>query len=194
MGCRWSDVDAETLSHVHGVEVVNGESRTGPLAGWPFWVELVNRGLRVTAVGGSDEHTPEETADRRIGTPATVVFATELSERAIVAGLKSGRVYIRTKGPDGPRLDFSAESDGRRYEMGQVVPPVSRLTLRATVANAAGQQVTWIKNGNALSSAPLPASDALVLETAALPGDWFSVIVRAGEDPTAFGNPIYIGH
>jgi hypothetical protein len=83
-----------------------------------FWVDLLNRGMHVTAVGGSDDHSPEETADRQIGTPATVVFAAELSERAIVDGLKAGRVYIRTKGPGGPHLDRSAESGGRRYEMG----------------------------------------------------------------------------
>lgn len=34
-----------------------------------------------------------------LGTPATVVWARELSEDAIVEGLKAGRVYLRTRGP-----------------------------------------------------------------------------------------------
>jgi hypothetical protein len=112
MGCGWNDTDAETLSTVHGVEVVNGGSASGELAGWDFWVDLLNRGLQVTAVGGSDEHTPEDMANGRLGSPATVVFAEELSEQAIVAGLKAGRVYIRTEGPDGPQLDFQRSPMG----------------------------------------------------------------------------------
>jgi hypothetical protein len=193
MGCGWNSLDPETLPTVHGVEVVNGDSASGALAGWPFWVDLLNRGLHVTAVGGSDEHTPEETANRRLGRPATVVFATELSEQAIVAGLKAGRVYVRTNGPDGPHLDFSAEGDGQRYEMGQVVQRAGRLTLRATVTKATGQQVVWIKNGKTLSVVSVPVTGELALETATLPGDWFTIVVRAGDVPTAFANAIFIG-
>jgi hypothetical protein len=193
MGCGWSDVDANTLSNVHGVELVNGTATTGPLAGWPFWVDLLNRGLHFTAVGGSDEHSPEETSDRRVGTPATVVFAAELSERAIVDGLKSGRVYIRTRGPDGPQLDFSADSGGRRYEMGQVISGAGRITLSANLTNAAGQQVVWIRNGRTAGVASVPAAGQLTLATTAAPGDWFTIVVRDGEEPTVFANAIYIG-
>ena len=164
----------------------------GPLAGWPFWIGLLNRGLHVTAVGGSDEHTPEETRDRQIGTPATVVYAAELSERAIVDGLKSGRVYIRTKGPDGPQLDFSADVGGRRYEMGQAIPDRGHVTLRASVVRAAGEQVVWIKNGETLGTASVPAAGDLVFETMASPGDWFTIVVRAGDEPTAFANAIFV--
>jgi hypothetical protein len=192
MGCRWFDTDGETLASVQGVEVVNGDSATGPLAGWAFWADLLNRGFRLTAVGGSDEHTPEEAADRQIGTPATVVFAEELSEPAIVAGLRAGRVYIRTKGPGGPRLDFSAEADGRRYEMGQAIQRADPITLRVALTNATGQQVVWIKNGNALRTDSVPATGELAFETATRPGDWFTVVVRAGGTPTVFANAISI--
>jgi hypothetical protein len=192
MGCQWSALDAETLSHVQGVEVVNAERSTGPQAGWPVWVDLLKRGFRMTAVGGSDEHTPEEGADRQIGTPATVVYASELSEPAIVAGLKSGRVYVRTRGPDGPELDFSANIQGRRYEMGQVIPQPGSVTLKAIVTRAIGQQVVWIKNGDVLSEADLPPTGELALETAASPGDWFTVVVRQRDDPTVFANAVFV--
>jgi hypothetical protein len=193
MGCRWDHADAGTLSHVEGVEVLNGTARTGPQAGWPFWADLLNRGYRLTAVGGSDEHTPEEPHDRRIGTPTTVVFASELSERAIVAGLKSGRVYIRTRGPDGPRLEFFAESGGRRYDMGEVVPATRKITLRANVAGAPMQRVTWIRNGKPIGASDIPESGDLLLDSDTNPGDWFTLVVHdAGGDPTVFANAIYV--
>jgi hypothetical protein len=193
MGCRWDHVDPDTLSQVQGVEVLNGTIRTGPLAGWPFWADLLNRGYRLTAVGGSDEHTPEETTDGRIGTPTTVVFASELSERAIVAGLKSGRVYIRTKGPNGPRLEFFAESGGQQYEMGDVVPTARKVTLRANVSDAPGQQVTWIKNGKPIGTSPISDNGGdLLFESDTTLGDWFTLVVNDGGDPTVFANAIYV--
>jgi hypothetical protein len=192
MGCGWNDTDADTLSQVHGVELVNGTSTTGASAGWPFWIDLLNRGLRVTAVGGSDDHTPEEAADRRIGTPATVVYAAELSERAIVEGLKSGRVYIRTKGPDGPRLDFWAETEGRRYEIGAVIQRADDVTLHVTIVNATGQQLIWVKNGQEIGVSSVPPSGELVYKTATAPGDWFTVVARDRDEPTVFANAIFV--
>jgi predicted metal-dependent phosphoesterase TrpH len=192
MGCRWNDLDAGTLAHVHGVEVVNADRRSGPAAGWTVWAKLLNRGFRVTAVGGSDEHTPEETANRRLGTPATVVYASELSEVAIVAGLKSGRAYIRTEGPDGPELDFSASVQGHHYEMGQVIPRAGPIRLNAMVGHAIGQRVAWIRNGDVLSESTVPQAGDLALETIASPGDWFTVVVGEGDDPTVLGNAIYV--
>jgi hypothetical protein len=193
MGCRWEHADAGTLSHVQGIEVLNGTTRTGPQAGWPFWADLLNHGYRLTAVGGSDEHTPEEPNDRRLGTPTTVVFASELSEPAIVAGLKSGRVYVRTTGPDGPRLDFFAESDGRRYEMGQVIQATRKVALRANVSNAPGQRVTWIRNGKSIGESEIPNTGDVRIESDSKAGDWFTLIVHnAAGDPTVFANAIYI--
>jgi len=190
MGCRWSAIDAATLPLISGVEVVNGGTKTGPRAGWPVWVDLLNKGLHVTAIAGSDEHTADDT--HRIGTPATMVYASELSEPAIVAGLKSGRVYIRANGPNGPALDFSANANGRRYEMGDVIERAGALTLTATVANAEGQRLVWIKNGEEIGTAIVPPSGTIALDVTGRPGDWFSLVVRDGSDPTVFANAIYI--
>jgi hypothetical protein len=195
MGCRWSELDADTLAQINGVEVVNADRRTGALSGWPIWADLLKRGARVTAVGGSDEHTPGESGDRQLGTPATVVYAADLSEPAIVAGLKSGRVYIRTHGPNGPELDFSAEVDGRRYEMGQTVPHAGPITLKAVIKFAAGQHIEWIRNGDAVvREALIPQGGEVTLDIEARPGDWFSLVVRKSDgDPTVFANAIFVG-
>jgi predicted metal-dependent phosphoesterase TrpH len=188
MGCRWDHVDAATLSMVQGVEVVNDTSS----AGWAFWAELLNRGFHLTAVGGSDEHTPENTTDRRIGRPATVVFAGELSERAIVDGLRSGRVYIRTRGVEGPGLDLFATIGEQRYEMGSEMPVSKTVTLHAHLTGAIGQRVSWIRNGKSIAETSVPANADMTLECDAHAGDWFTVVVRDGDTPTVFANAIYV--
>src|SRR5262249_44363569 len=100
MGCGWtSGTTPDIMRRVNGIEVVNGDRVEGPLSGWPFWAKMLNAGYHLTAIGGSDEHTADETRDRSIGTPATVVYAEELSETALLDGLRKGNVYVRTRGP-----------------------------------------------------------------------------------------------
>jgi hypothetical protein len=194
MGCGWNDDDPETMRAAGAVEIVNGDTVEGDLAGWPFWARQLNRGHRLVAIGGSDEHTPDESVDRRIGTPATVVYATALSEEAIVDGLRSGRVYVRARGVDGPAIEFGAEADQRRYQMGATLPASARvLRLSARVSSAAGQRIEWVRNGEVFASESLTASGELsVTPPSHAPGDWFSLIVRDATGPTVFSNAIYI--
>jgi hypothetical protein len=179
---------------VHGVEVVNGALRGGAVDGWSFWARLLNGGHRLTAVGGSDEHTVDAPLDQNLGTPATVVYARELSEAGIVEGLKSGRVYLRTEGARGPELEFSAQSRGAVYQMGATIPPGSAvLTLRVEVRGAEGQTIEWIKNGERSGSQPA-GPGAVSREVEASDGDWFSVIVRGRSgQATVMSNAIYVG-
>ena len=106
MGCGWNDRSDPVMRGVQAVEIVNGDRVEGDQAGWQFWAGMLNRGYRLVAVGGSDEHTPDETGDRRIGRPATVVYASGLAEDALLQGIRAGHVYIRTRGAEGtiPRL------------------------------------------------------------------------------------------
>src|SRR5262249_12278907 len=110
MGCGWSSLAIETMRRVNGIEIVNGQASEGPLAGWPLWAKMLNAGLRLTAIGGSDDHTADETTDHAIGIPTTVVYATELSEPALLEGLRKGLAYVRTRGSAGPIIEFEAFS------------------------------------------------------------------------------------
>ena len=76
--------------------------------------------------------------------------------------------------------------------MGQVIPQPGSVTLKAIVTRAIGQQVVWIKNGDVLSEADVPPTGELALETAASPGDWFTVVVRQRDDPTVFANAVFV--
>lgn len=195
MGCGWNVDSDETIRQLHGVEVVNGALREGSIDGWAFWARLLNRGHRLTAVGGSDEHTVDAPMDRNLGTPATVVYARELSEAGIVEGLKSGRVYIRTQHARGPALEFSAESGGVVYPMGDTIPaaPPAGPALRVELQGAEGQVVEWIRNGEPFASQPVDAG-RLRRVVGASDGDWFTVRVRDGAGRTTLiANAIYIG-
>ena len=193
MGCGWNVTDPAVMASVHGVEVVNGDTATGPLAGWTFWAHLRSAGYRLTAVGGSDEHTVADDADRQLGRPATVVWASALSEAALVEGLKSGRVYVRVRGPDGPRLEFHAEHAGGRVEMGGSVPAGGVVRLFAAVSGAEGQTLQWVVDGAVAAEVAVPASPLpLAFEQPALPGRWFSVVVRDARGPTLLANAIAV--
>jgi hypothetical protein len=191
MGCGWNDRDAATMAAVDGVEIVNGDDEYA-LEGWPFWVEMLNRGHRLVAIGGSDEHTPDEVDDRRVGRPATVIHAEALSEGALLAGLRAGRAYVRVRGAEGPALEFSATGGIEPIEMGDIAPARGRLTLQVRTERAAGQELQWIRRGEIAGTARLGADGraALVVEPRA--GDWFSVVLRDASGPTLFSNPIYI--
>lgn len=194
MGCGWNDDDAVTIQTVQGVEVVNGALRMGSLDGWPFWARLLNCGHRLTAVGGSDEHTIDAPQDQNLGTPTTVVYARDLSEAGIVAGLKSGRVYIRTQGVGGPSLQFSAEWAGRVFEMGDTIPAgaPSAATLQVEVTGSGAQTLEWIRSGEPLGTQSV--SGGIQRRRVEMrDGDWFSVIIRdpAGQ-ATVLSNAIYV--
>lgn len=198
MGCGWNDSSDEAMRAVHGVEVVNGEDwRIPQLYGWPYWVEALNRGHRLALVGGSDDHTPEDDQEGRAGVPTTVVQASELSEPAIIEGLKQGRTYLRVAGGRTPTLDLSATVDGRRYALGDTVPVAAgqrvRAELRATVIGAEGHQLRWIRRGNTIGEARLDRLGTATATVDAGSGDWFSLVVVDGERPMLLSGAIYVG-
>jgi hypothetical protein len=118
------------------------------------------------------------------------VYARELSEPAILEGLRAGRTYIRTRSPEGPELEFSAVSGSQRFDLGDIVP-AGELGLEAVVSRADAQEATWIRNGETLVTARLPANGRIAHRVVARPGDWFSLILRDAAGPTMFSGAIY---
>jgi hypothetical protein len=174
--------------------VLNGSSPPRPSSpgdwpGWRFWADELNRGVRLVAIGGSDTHDPTRSTPP-VGQPTTVVWASTLSEDAITAGLKSGRVFVRTSPGASVGLDAT---DGRVLAtMGQAIG-AGPLTLRAHVTGAAGQECVWFRRGQAVESIPLSSDDQTVtLRVDAFNGDWFSVIVSNHRLPSLVSNAIYI--
>ena len=179
MGCGWTaPVD---FGRIAGVEVINGGIVSGPLSGLPFWTARLEEGHRLTAVGGSDNHdaTLDPTKANSVGRPTTVVFARNLSQDAILAGIRAGRVFIDVQGTRNRLLDVS-----------QIA---GQLTIR--VAHGAGGKVTLVGPGAPLMPArDLPGDDeTLRIELPADLKGWLRTEVR-GPDGALWllGNPVYL--
>ena len=193
VGCGWADRDAETLRQVSGLEVINGSTPTidGRLPGWALWADLLNRGERLVAVGGSDVHDPID-GRAGIGRPATVVWSESLSEDALVAGLKSGRVFVRALPNQRSFVDLTATQDSHTVPMGQAIA-AGHLLLAARLKGAKGQRCDWVRRGRVVHSMDVTGDDrTLTLTAEATEGDWFSLVVRQAGQPSLLSNAIYV--
>ena len=199
MGCGWSD-KATDFSRVQAVEAVNGGQTEGPLSGVAFWEARLNAGLRITGIGGSDNHDPTLAPSRpaSVGYPTTVVHAAELSQAAILAAIRAGHVFIDTTGSVDRALDVTATSVGRTAEMGDALAAPAGAPIRFTVhvAHAAGGALSISGNGPKpkLAGSALSDDDTRTFEVASDGrAHWLRVDVR-GPDGRLWllGNPIYL--
>lgn len=167
MGCGWTVADTD-WSRVDAIEVLNGGSIRvlggqveTPLSGIAFWEALLNQGHRITAIGGSDNHDADLPAEipSAIGRPATVIWADGLSQPALLHGIRAGRVFIDLDGDPQRGLEFHAEAEGRRAEMGGdlIAPGTARFSVQ--VRGAAGGRVEIVREGRVVDVA-LPSLDA----------------------------------
>lgn len=83
-----------------------------------MWDNLLCQGYHITGVGSCDSHHPSDSGVWRLGQIRTWVQATDLSQPALLAGLKAGRVYVSY---GNARLQLSATAEGRVYGMGDTV-------------------------------------------------------------------------
>jgi len=127
MGCGWSgqggwrDVDA--------VEVVNGgsllrfASAEGPFSALEYWQRLLDQGLRLTAIAGSDSHDPSALPERQVpvGRPRTVVRAAQLSQRAIFDAVRAGQVFVDVDGTSTRLIDLRLVAASGQAAMGDSV-------------------------------------------------------------------------
>ncbi len=127
MGCGWTLAEAD-LAHADAVEAVNGASAGaatgaagGPVSGIPFWLEALRSGIPLTAIGSSDNHDPAREGPGAIGVPATVVFAADLTQAAILQAIRDGRAFIDITGAGNVHLDFTASAGGAEANMGGVL-------------------------------------------------------------------------
>lgn len=125
-----------------------------------YWEGWLDRGARIAATGGSDNHYVATTAIQGNGQPTTWVYATERSARGVLAALRAGRSTISHQppllAPPQVVLEADRDSDGV-YEtaLGGTVPAHS--ALRARVRNAAGTQLRLLASGGEVLRAAVPA-------------------------------------
>jgi hypothetical protein len=202
MGCGWTAPGFD-FARADAVEVVNGGAvqftgaADGPGSGLPFWRNLLNAGLHPTAVGGSDNHDPDHPP--AVGSPTTVIWASELSERALLAGLKAGHVFIDVDSDPARRLEVWADTGAGRVMMGDRLALAAgrKATLTVQTAGAPGGRLEIMRDGSLIADPGLtPALEADAVRTLTLTGDgrrhWVQALVRDAKGRLILiSNPIY---
>jgi hypothetical protein len=119
MGCGWTAPNTD-FSRVRAIEVINGDLREGPGSGISFWEEELNKGFRITGLGGSDNHDADLPTNARssVGRPTTVIHAQALSEHAILGAIRAGHVFIDAEGTKDRILEFEAKTELGTVSMG----------------------------------------------------------------------------
>jgi len=200
MGCGWTVANTD-FSRVQAIEAVDAGRADPPLSGIPFWEARLNAGLRITAVGGSDNHDADLDPGKpsAIGYPTTVVHAAELSQPAVLAAIRAGHVFVDVTGSRDRRLEVTAEAGGGKAEMGDALPAPAGAPVRFTirVAHAAGGSLGLVGDGPKpkLADAALAGDDET--RSFELSGDgrrhWLRVEVRGPDGKLwLLGNPIYL--
>jgi hypothetical protein len=139
-----------------------------------FWEGWLDRGYRVSATGGSDNHWVSTQAVQGVGQPTTWAFVTERSRRGIVEAIRSGRTFISHQPPSvgGPRLYLEADEDADgTFEamVGDAVAPGSALRVR--VENAPGSMLRVFTDEGTLAFEPVPVTGTAFEHAFSLPAD-----------------------
>jgi hypothetical protein len=191
-GCGWSAENTD-FSRVDAIEIVNGTQVETNISGIPFWHDRLNEGYRITAIGGSDDHGAGFGRDKP-GTPTTVVYASELSEMALLQGVRSGKVYVKTTGRHLPDADFSGIQFATAIPMGGVAQPGAAFVWRTTFTSDINAELELILNGEVISRTDIPAQTSnpmfTELELPDAPG-WIRANIRQNDELIIISNPIY---
>lgn len=201
MGCGWTAPDTD-FARIQAIEVVNGGNVEGALSGMAFWETRLNEGLRITAIGGSDNHdaTLDPAKAQAIGVPTTVVRAPELSQTAILGAIRQGHVFLDIAGTRDRLLEVRARANGAAAQMGDVLsaPAGTKVAVEVRVVGAPGSSISLAGDGARLAVLPDPkinGADQTVSFDLNADGvrRWLRVDVRDSNGKLILlGNPIYL--
>lgn len=181
IGCAWEhDLAPEKVG---AVEIATGGLKEGGQLfrdrAIGFWDALLDRGVKVPAIGGSDDHragVPTGSFQSPIGNPTTYVRAAELSERGILDALRRGATVVKLQDRDDPMVELEVAPRRGGDPIGGIGDTVGArsIVLRVRVTGGAGQQVRLVRNGAPLAPVAV-TGDPFVHETVVEPP-------AAGED------------
>lgn len=165
----FADGELDPAARPAGMEVWTGPFQPDDEAALATWDELLRRGWRTWANGGSDLHGVVNDRGFVFGTPTTVVYAERLSKAAVVDALRRGRSFV-TRAPDGVEAYLTAAGpDGQRQVVGGTIygGPLDVAEVEVLVRRAAGMRLVLVRDGVALSVTPITSDEQTV--TAAVP-------------------------
>lgn len=196
MGCGWT-VPNTPWNRIHVMEAINGDDPTKPYSSIPLWQSKLNEGLRITAIGGSDNHTGTE--HEKTGLPTTVVYAQNLSERAILDAVHAGHVFIDTEGGHDRGIEWTAQQGRQHAIMGDILtaPAKTKIEFTLTTRNLTGAHPTLILDGKEspdFSVADIQADGTRIFHyTSDGKRHWLRININdANNKLLILGNPIYL--
>jgi len=166
MGCAWEPPEPVDMTLFTGVEAINGGNL---LSSADFWDRQLAKGIRLTAIGGSDNHNALIPAGgpSAIGRPTTVVEANELSVAAILEGIRRGRVFVDLTSSRDKQVDIEARDTAsgsgdpdKWTAMGDALKTASgnSISFRVHLAACPHAQVHLLLDGHESAGLPpLPA-------------------------------------
>jgi predicted metal-dependent phosphoesterase TrpH len=188
MGCGWNPHPEADMHLVTAVEAVNGFHSEVE-----FWEKQLNRGYRLTGIGGSDSHDADNRPPQpsTVGTPTTVVYAKELSEEAILEGIRAGHVFVDLEGTD-RLLTFTADVGTQTASMGDVLqtPPGTEIKFSVRVDGVPGGRIEVIEDGKPLDTTANVGSFTIRSDGSR---HWLRINVWSPRGKLLLmGNPIYL--
>jgi hypothetical protein len=202
MGCGWTPRSKVDMHLLTAVEAVNGGSEQYSIPNIPFWDKQLNDGCRLAGIGGSDNHRPMQPLDGigSIGSPTTVVYATELSTHAIIAGIRAGHAFIDLAGTRDRLLEVTARDGDGAAHMGDflVAHDGETVNFEMHVTAAMGGAARWIEDGREVA---LKTASTVSSADQSFPLVWVSdgrrhwfraEVVGADGKQWLLGNPVYI--
>jgi predicted metal-dependent phosphoesterase TrpH len=194
-GCGWAPPGPVDLSKFSAVEVVN----SGRIMD-RFWEQQVAKGLRLTAIGGSDNHDALRAGDQpgAIAYPTTVVQAKQLSVAGILDGIRAGHVFIDLTGSKDRLLEVEASTPRMTAHMGDQIAIESgfELHLRVHIVSCDNAKVRLLLDGQPMGTPLSVQSQNQTVET-----DWKSdggkhwirfVVSNESGQTILLGNPVFI--
>jgi len=161
IGCAWKHDDTP-WAMVSGVEIQTGNHtqwvQLFETATLQFWDTQLDAGHRLAAVGGSDDHRAGQDTGAlasEVGTPTTIVYASALSEAAILDGIRAGRTQVALRGPDDPLVELTT-ADGKA--IGDDAAG-SGLAVSAHVTGGSGNVLVLVENGKETQQANVDSDD-----------------------------------
>jgi hypothetical protein len=204
MGCGWT---AQTpWDQIDAIEVINGgtvRAAAGvaetPFSGIAFWQGLLDKGYRLTAIAGSDNHDPDLPSHEpgAIGNPTTLVYAAANSQVGILGGIRAGKVLIDLDGVTDRDLTFYAEYGTQTASMGEVLalPNGGMVRFLVQTRNLSGTQIEVIGAGDSAPAlSPITKSQEARWFTLKLDRQrrWIRLNIRAANGRLLMiSNPIY---
>jgi hypothetical protein len=187
LGCSWEHAIPEGVA---AMEITDG-TPAGREASIALWDSLLGRGRRIVAVGSSDWHRP----DHSIGTASVRVWASALSEAAILEGIRAGRVVVVADGRTPPPV-LTARAGREEAHIGDTLTVARGTSIVAEVtvpAALAGGRVDFVWDGASAESATTTVGAPARFERTVQKDGYVRAHVQATDgSPVAVTNPVFV--